>query len=82
MKIPIRLHERTAPYYGVVRCPKFAYSEILGDIMRMHWSADQDLVTMTKIFTKKSIDFLEFRYMNTNRAILKLPRELKDMEKM
>lgn len=37
---------------------------------------------MTKIFTKKSIDFLEYRYMNTNKAVLKLPRELSDLTKI
>lgn len=37
---------------------------------------------MTKIFTKKCIDFLEFRYLNTNKLTLKLPRELKELKKM
>lgn len=37
---------------------------------------------MTKIFTKKCIDFLDFRYMNTNKAVLKLPRELSDLSKI
>ena len=37
---------------------------------------------MTKIFTKKCIDFLEFRYLNTNKQALKLPRELSDLQKM
>lgn len=37
---------------------------------------------MTKIFTKKCIDFLEFRYVNTNKTVLKLPRELTDLNKI
>ena len=52
------------------------------DIRREHYSADGDLVGMTKIFTKKCIDFQEFRYMNTNKQILKLPRELSELMKM
>lgn len=49
------------------------------DIRREHYSADADLVGMTKIFTKKCIDFQEFRFMNTNKQILKLPRELTEL---
>lgn len=49
------------------------------DIRREHYSADSDLVGMTKIFTKKCIDFQEFRFMNTNKQILKLPRELTEL---
>ena len=82
LKIPIRLPKRTAPYFGVVRCPKYNFSEYLGDIIKQHWSSDADLVGMTKIFTKKSIDFLEYRFMNTNKAVLKLPRELSDLTKI
>jgi hypothetical protein len=82
LKIPIRLPKRTAPYFGVVRCPKYNFSEYLGDVIKQHWSSDADLVGMTKIFTKKSIDFLEFRFMNTNKTVLKLPRELSDLTKI
>ena len=82
LKIPIRLPKRTAPYFGVVRCLKYNFSQFLDDIVKYHWSSDNDLVGMTKIFTKKCIDFLEYKYMNTNKAILKLPRELKEMKKM
>jgi hypothetical protein len=67
MKIPIRLPKRTAPYFGVVRCPKYNFSSYLNEIIRLHWSSDNDLVGMTKIFTKKCIDFLEYRYLNTNK---------------
>jgi len=82
LKIPIRLPKRTAPYFGVVRCPKYNFSSFLDDIVKLHWSSDNDLVGMTKIFTKKCIDFLEYKYMNTNKTLLKLPRELKEMKKM
>ena len=37
---------------------------------------------MTRIFIQKCIDFQDQRYMNTNKAVLKLPRELKDLEKI
>lgn len=76
LKIPIRLSKRTAPYYGVVACPKYHFQQYLNDIIKAHWSSDNDLVGMTKIFTKKCIDFLEYRYLNTNKVVLKLPKEL------
>ena len=82
LKIPIRLPRRTAPYFGVVRCPKYNFSQHLEEIVKQHWSSDSDLVAMTKIFTKKCIDFLEFRYLNTNKTMLKLPRELADLKKI
>lgn len=82
MKIPIRLPKRTAPYFGVVRCPKYNFSSYLNEIIKLHWSSDNDLVGMTKIFTKKCIDFLEYRYLNTNKAVLKLPKELADLRKI
>jgi len=73
------LPRRTAPYYGVVICPKYDYNSFLEKIVKNHWSSDSDLVGMTKIFTKKCIDFLEYRYLNTNKVSLKLPRELKEL---
>jgi len=82
LKIPIRLPKRTAPYFGVVRCPKYNFPENLSQIIKLHWSSDADLVGMTKIFTKKCIDFLEFRFLNTNKTVLKLPRELTDLSKI
>jgi hypothetical protein len=82
LKIPIRLPKRTAPYFGVVRCPKYNFAQNLEEIIKLHWSSDADLVGMTKIFTKKCIDFLEFRYLNTNKVALKLPRELSDLNKI
>jgi len=62
LKIPIRLPKRTAPYFGVVRLPKYDFSKALGEVKNTHWSADSYLVGMTKIFLKKCIDFLEYRY--------------------
>jgi hypothetical protein len=82
LKIPIRFSKKTAPYFGVVRCPKYNFSQYLDEIIKQHWSSDADLVGMTKIFTKKCIDFLEFRYLNTNKTVLKLPRELSDINKI
>lgn len=37
--------------------------------------------TIVKQFTRKCIDFQNNRFMNTSKAHLKLPRELKDLEK-
>lgn len=37
---------------------------------------------MTFIFVRKCIDFQVNRYMQTNKSILKLPRELVDIEKI
>jgi hypothetical protein len=37
---------------------------------------------MTRVFIQKCIDFQEQRYLNTNKQMLKLPRELKDLEKI
>jgi hypothetical protein len=82
MRIPVRLPKRTAPYFGVVRCPKYNFNGYLNEIVKHHWSSDNNLVTMTKIFTRKCIDFLEFRYVNTNKTSLKLPKELVEIQKM
>lgn len=83
MKIPIRLPRRTSPYYGVVLLPeKYPFNKNLDEIIGQHWSSDADLVGMTKIFAKKCIDFLDNRFMNTDRAQLKLPRELDDLKKV
>ena len=82
MKIPIRLSKKTSPYFGVVLCPKYNFNSYMTEIKKQHWSSDNDLVGMTKIFTKKCIDFLEYRYMNTNKVSLKLPKELIDIRKI
>ena len=50
--------------------------------MKIHWSSDNDLVGMTKIFTRKCIDFQEYRYLNTNKVALRLPKELEELKKM
>ena len=79
LKIPLRLSKRTTPYSGVVECPEYNYQAFYQEIMQIHWCADQDMNTMTKIFSKKCIDFLDQRYMNTNMSSLKLPKELEPM---
>ena len=82
-KIPIRISRSTAPYYGVVMMPtKFPFNQVLEDIMRQHWSSDGNLVSMTKKFSSKCIDFQVNRYMNTDKVALKLPRELDDLVKI
>lgn len=82
MKIPIRLSKKTSPYFGVVRCPKYNFSYNYEEIQNQHFSSDDDLVAMTRVFIQKCIDFQDQRYLNTNKQMLKLPRELKDLEKI
>jgi hypothetical protein len=82
MKIPLRFAQKTSPYFGVVRCPKYNFSQNYDDIQNIHFSSDEDLVGMTRIFIQKCIDCQEQRYLNTNKAMLRLPRELKDLEKI
>ena len=82
MKIPLRLSKKTYPYFGVVRCPKYNFSYNYQEIQGQHFSSDDDLVTMTRIFIQKCIDFMEQRFMNTNKTVLKLPRELSELEKI
>lgn len=81
MKIPLRLSKKTYPYFGVVRCAKYSFSHNYNEIQSQHFSSDEDLVAMTRVFIQKSIDFQQQRFMQTNRQALKLPRELKDLEK-
>jgi len=50
MKIPIRLSKKTSPYFGVVRCPKYNFIYNLEEIQSKHFSSDEDLVAMTRIF--------------------------------
>ena len=57
MKIPIRFSKKTYPYFGVVRCAKYSFSHNFNEIQREHFSSDEDLVAMTRVFIQKSIDF-------------------------
>ena len=57
MKIPIRLSKKTSPYFGVVRCPKYNFSYNYEEIQNQHFSSDEDLVAMTRVFIQKCIDF-------------------------
>lgn len=82
MKIPIRLQKKTSPYFGVVRCPKYNFSYNHEEVQHQHFSADEDLVAMTRVFIQKCIDFQDQRYMNTNKAVLKLPKELKELDRV
>ena len=59
MKIPIRLSKKTSPYFGVVRCPKYHFSMNYDKIQQQHFSSDEDLVGMTRIFIQKCLDFQE-----------------------
>jgi hypothetical protein len=57
MKIPLRLSKKTYPYFGVVRCAKYSFGNCYDLIQRQHFSSDEDLVAMTRVFIQKSIDF-------------------------
>jgi len=67
MKIPIRLSKKTSPYFGVVRCPKYNFSYNYNEIQNQHFSSDEDLVAMTRVFIQKCLDFQEQRFINTNK---------------
>lgn len=82
MKIPIRFSKKTSPFFGVVRCPKYPFQYNYDQISKQHFSSDEDLVAMTRIFIQKCIDFQKQRIMNTNMSTLKLPRELTDLKKI
>ena len=62
-KIPIRLSKRTSPYFGVVRCPKYSFDYHQEEIKSQHFSSDEALVGMTRIFIQKCIDFQQQRYL-------------------
>lgn len=78
-KIPIRLRKKTSPYFGVVRCPKYKFADYQNEILHVHWCSDEDMESITRIFTKKCIEYENQRYLNTNKSILKLPNELKEL---
>ena len=50
-------------------------------IYNAHWCSDADVAELTAIFSKKSLEFMEKRYMNTDREQLRLPLQLEDMKK-
>jgi hypothetical protein len=57
LKVPIRLSKKTSPYFGVVRCPKYDFPYHVQTIQSDHYSSDEALVGMTRIFIQKCIDF-------------------------
>jgi len=50
-------------------------------IYNNHWCSDDDVSELTAIFSKKSLEFIFKRYMNTERETLRLPLLLEDMKK-
>ena len=50
-------------------------------ILDAHWCSDADVAELTAIFSKKSLEFIKKRYMNTERSQLRLPLQLEDMKK-
>ena len=79
LKVPVRLPKRTYPYFGVVRCPKYNFNFNYEIIQQQHYSSNKDLVTITKIFVKKCLEFMKQRFLNTKVESLRLPRELADL---
>lgn len=63
MKVPVRLNKKTSPYFGVVRCPKYTFADYQNEILHVHWCSDEDMESMTRIFTKKCIEYQAHRYM-------------------
>ena len=56
-KVPIRLNKKTSPYFGVVRCPKYKFADYQNEILHVHWCSDEDMESMTRIFSKKCIEY-------------------------
>jgi dynein heavy chain, axonemal len=83
MKVPVRLNKKTSPYFGVVRCPKYKFADYQNEILHVHWCSNEDMESMTRIFTKKCIEYSypEHRYMLTDKTKLKLPNDLSDLKK-
>ena len=50
-------------------------------IFNAHWCSDADVAELTAIFSKKSLEFMQKRYMNTRREALRLPLQLEEMKK-
>lgn len=79
LKVPIRLPCRAAPYLAVVPIPKFDYNGNFHKFSSNHWNKDPNQVKVTEKLVIRSLKILEQRFMNTNKASLKLPRELKEL---
>ena len=81
VKVPIRLNKYTYPYFGVVASKKYNYMKYKTRIFNAHWCSDADVAELTAIFSKKSLEFMQKRYMNTVRESLRLPLQLEEMKK-
>ena len=80
-KTTIRLNKYTYPYFGVVANKKYNYMKFKNRIYNAHWCSDADVAELTAIFSKKSLEFMRKRYMNTERQALRLPLLLEEMKK-
>ena len=80
-KVPVRLNKYTYPYFGVVASKKYSYMKYKTRIFNAHWCSDADVADLTSIFSKKSLEFMQKRYMNTQRETLRLPLHLPEMTK-
>lgn len=79
LKVPIRLPCRAAPYLAVVKIPEYSYDTNYNKFASQHWSKDQHQVGVTEKLVIRSLRTLEQRYMNTDKKVLKLPKELKPL---
>lgn len=77
----MRVNKYTYPYFGVVANQQYAYMKYKNRIYNAHWCSDMCVAGLTSIFSKKSLEFVAKRYMNTNRDELRLPLLLEDMKK-
>lgn len=79
LKVPIRLPSRSAPYLAVVPIPKYDFEAHSKKFYYNHWNKDINQVTVTEKLVIRSLRCLDQRFLNTNKALLKLPKELKDL---
>ena len=80
MKVPVRLTKTTKPYFGVVTLPKYPFAQYQNEILHVHWCTSTNMEQMTRVFTKKCIEYQQNRFMQTKASVLKLPNELAEMK--
>lgn len=79
LKVPVRLPSRSARYLAVVPIPKYDYAGNYQKFSSSHWNKDSKQVSVTEKLVIRSLRSLDQRFMNTNKSVLKLPKELTDL---
>jgi hypothetical protein len=80
-RIPLRLTKKTYPYFGCVKAVSYKFWEMRAKIEEKHWCSDPDVAQLTEIFSRKSIQFLDKRYLNIDRGTMQLPMQLDALKK-